>query len=536
MAYTKQTYTSRQVLTAANMNHIESGIYDAHTIAEGKQEALVSGETIKTVFNQSLLGSGDVTPSLKTINGESLLGEGDITISGGTVKSVNGEFPDAEGNIQIETSAPTDEQVSDAVNVYLQMNPVEPYDDTEINEKIDTVNDTLSSFLATSNILVSESDKLIQGYKWTTIKDFDNGIVEAASTRCILDTTTLTDASSIKIEVSGETWMYCYAIFDENKNLLASNVTGTNGLVWSTDTFEYIGNVKYLRIIFSKIDKTSAVTDEEFKTLSKEVIVTINNPVILNTKQDMERVFGQIMSNNYKPTLRVMTYNAGGWAYGTGGSNPGLTDDTYAEKLLNYKNYFAEITPDLLFMQEKQSVINKTSGDKTNDVLIDLIFPYVYEKLNSVATQSIYPLVSSEIVTLTAGTRDQLKSYIKVGDKQICVLCCHLTSGATEAITTMRAEQIAELLALVQNEEYVIMGGDFNVQNVSEYTAFTDAGYKITNGGYFPEQPTTHGGIKPHDNIIVSPNIYIRNFHLDADQYDKLASDHLPVWCDLVIS
>ena len=490
MAYTKQTFTAGQTLKASDLNTMSQGIKD---LDDGKQAKLVSGS------------------SIKTINGESLIGSGDI-----------------------KTSAPSDEQVSDSVNAYLQMNPVSPYDDSAINGKIDALGEALDSFLASSNILVSEGEKLVKGYKWTNIKDFGAGVIEAGTTRCVLNTTVLEGATSLKIEVTGETWRYVYAIFDENNVLLASNVTGSSGFVWTTDTLDYIGNVKYLRIMFSKTNN-GVVSDSDFETLAKDVSVTVNNPVMLDTKKDIEKAFGEIKTNSYKNTLRVMSYNVGAWAYGVG-SNAGLADATYSEKLLNYKNYFGEVMPELCFLQEKVSVINKTSGDTANNVLMAPIFPYIFDDFAQVSTQSIYPLRSSEAITLTAGSRVQLKSYIKVGDKQICVLCCHLSSGGGEEYAALRAEQIAEVLALVQGEDYVIMGGDFNVQSLSEYSAFTDAGYKLVNGGYFPEKATTQGGIKPHDNIIVSPNIYVRNFHLDSDQYDKLASDHLPLWSDLVLT
>ncbi len=508
MAYVKQNFETGQILTAKMLNHIEEGF-------DGVQDKLISGTNIKS------------------IDGKSLLGSGNIAIDVGTVKSVNGELPDENGNVSIVTYEPTDEQVSDAVNAYLALNPVEPYDDTEINDRITDVKDTIDTFLTSSNILITSKDKLIKGYKWDLMKDFTGGTVSPVTTRSIMDTTELEDVTSIKIEVIGDTWRYVYAFFDADGNLLASNISGTSGLIWSTDTVDYIGAVKYLRMMFSKVDN-SVITDDDFDILNKEIIVTINNQLILNTKSDIEATIGDIMQNTYKNTVRVMSYNVGGWAYGVGGSNPGLTDDTYAEKLLNYKNYLAEVTPDLCFMQEKQSIINKTSGDTANDVLMGPLYPHIFENTNSLSTQSIYPLQSSEIITLTAGTRAQLRSYIKIGDKKVCILCCHLTSG-TGSYATIRESQIVELLDLVKDEEYVIMAGDFNVQSLSEYDAFIDAGYKIANGGYFPEEATAHGGIKPHDNIIVSSNIYIRNFHVDADQYDKLASDHLPIWSDLVI-
>lgn len=54
MSYTKQIFTSGQILKASDLNTMSQGIVD-------KQDKLVSGTNIKTVNGQSLLGSGDIT-------------------------------------------------------------------------------------------------------------------------------------------------------------------------------------------------------------------------------------------------------------------------------------------------------------------------------------------------------------------------------------------------------------------------------------------------------------------------------------------
>lgn len=56
MAYTKQTFTSGQILKASDLNTMSEGIVE-------KQDKLISGTSLKTVNGQSLLGSGNVTVS-----------------------------------------------------------------------------------------------------------------------------------------------------------------------------------------------------------------------------------------------------------------------------------------------------------------------------------------------------------------------------------------------------------------------------------------------------------------------------------------
>lgn len=60
MTYTKLGFSQGQVLTAEAMNHIETGIDEAHKATEKKQDKLVSGTNLKTINGKSLLGSGDI--------------------------------------------------------------------------------------------------------------------------------------------------------------------------------------------------------------------------------------------------------------------------------------------------------------------------------------------------------------------------------------------------------------------------------------------------------------------------------------------
>ena len=54
MAYTKNQWSSGDVISSSKMNHLEQGVADS-------QEKLVSGTNIKTINGTSLLGSGDIS-------------------------------------------------------------------------------------------------------------------------------------------------------------------------------------------------------------------------------------------------------------------------------------------------------------------------------------------------------------------------------------------------------------------------------------------------------------------------------------------
>lgn len=87
-------YTSNPAMngtaSAGSSNDYARGDH-VHPKDTSKQDTLVSGTSIKTINNTSVLGSGDIAvqptlvsgTNIKTINNESLLGSGNITIQGG---------------------------------------------------------------------------------------------------------------------------------------------------------------------------------------------------------------------------------------------------------------------------------------------------------------------------------------------------------------------------------------------------------------------------------------------------------------------
>lgn len=70
------------------------------------QETLISGQNIKTIGGEDILGAGNI--NIKTINNESILGEGNVEvgtelISGENIKTINGIDITGSGNIPFKT-------------------------------------------------------------------------------------------------------------------------------------------------------------------------------------------------------------------------------------------------------------------------------------------------------------------------------------------------------------------------------------------------------------------------------------------------
>jgi len=88
-------------------------LYTAQTLTE--EQKAQARENIGAAGNAVLYTSQTITSEQQA--------QARANIGAGTVKSVNGNAADANGNVQIETNAPTDEQVSTAVEAYLDAHP-----------------------------------------------------------------------------------------------------------------------------------------------------------------------------------------------------------------------------------------------------------------------------------------------------------------------------------------------------------------------------------------------------------------------------
>ena len=109
--YTK-TEADEIFATTTEVRHQAADISALQTDMRGKQATLVSGENIKTINSESILGNGDIQisgvseeqaqeiakiPTLET----DMMGKQDTLVSGTNIKTINGESVLGEGNIEV---------------------------------------------------------------------------------------------------------------------------------------------------------------------------------------------------------------------------------------------------------------------------------------------------------------------------------------------------------------------------------------------------------------------------------------------------
>lgn len=303
--------------------------------------------------------------------------------------------------------------------------------------------------------------------------------------------------------------------------------TTTEGVV--THTVEVNRPYHHFRILFGSINGAN-LTKADFDGL----VMQVNAGDSLLVYDGYETAVDSVVRG--QPTrLRVMEYNIGHYCYGAGTSfdETGLPADQYDEKVANMKAFFAEYQPDVLCMCEFWEWLDNAKTHKSDDVLFDPIFPYKFETTRWNAMKSNYELIESVQGTLGGSGQNYLKSVIIVNGKPVTIMTVHLGLTAESRSTEMQ-----NALALIANDEYVIMCGDFNTGTEADraavYGMAEAAGFTLSNGGYFGLY-NTHQNNKAIDNILVKGNIKIKNYSVLADEYDNLCSDHYPTYADLLI-
>lgn len=100
------------------------------------------------------------------------------------------------------------------------------------------------------------------------------------------------------------------------------------------------------------------------------------------------------------------------------------------------------------------------------------------------------------------------QATIRVGGKRVVVVSAHLDWDSGDSGKVYRQRQIREIIERFRNEPHVIICGDWNVDNLSEYEPFEIAGFSLANKkipateqlNTWPAGPAPN---LPIDNIIV---------------------------------
>ena len=257
--------------------------------------------------------------------------------------------------------------------------------------------------------------------------------------------------------------------------------------------------------------------------------------------------------------FRIATWNVGD--FNDGHSELGMPDDEYEERLPIWRKMLGHLKADILCMQEYCPKLDRSLQHDSVGELFGDIYPYnvlsnnVSDVSDGLATMSQRANNYSKYVVFTepvsgisrrlvhttfllsGKTINVINTVLMNDDSAQSYLDEHGITGITPQ--EIRAWGMDYVINYASGFTNVIFLADWNTgaNGASEMTPFTDAGYKLCNGGYFGEKSTVP--LRPGyaiDNIVVSPNILI-NW---SDTFDEVATelsdkDHIPYYADLSV-
>lgn len=314
----------------------------------------------------------------------------------------------------------------------------------------------------------------------------------------------------------------------------ASTFINYSDLDWhDAGTLLYKGDAKYIRLYFWK-QNDLPLSDNDFVSAKITVINGYETPVYyeVNTAEDKiaRAKLDHALDNCY---LNVCTWNVGLWGDGD-------RKTVTLENIYKWYRAIGACDSDMLFTQESLPEI--VPGQLDYSTFMGNKYDYIEAYVPTVASPWAGKGIASKeaLYDVTIHNLNEYRTYIKgyiiYNKKRICLINCHLDWRPAG-----RRQELDMILAAMQKEEYVICCGDFNIESVSEWDIFRNAGYKLANDGAFGQFHTwPHGSSSwPNeitDNVIVSSNINIQNVQMLSGTGDFEVSDHAALMVALRIT
>lgn len=237
--------------------------------------------------------------------------------------------------------------------------------------------------------------------------------------------------------------------------------------------------------------------------------------------------------------FRLAQWNIGGFLYtdwSVGDPTHTISSADAATYAQRYRELLNGVNPDIIGVAEYNDKFSDANWN-TKDVLFQC-YTNAYEGAKSgVNCNSIFgnimEWVGAEEVDFTTRQENRYYTHItaRFRGENIHLVEAHLD----HTYNAKREAQIAQLVADMSPYKYVAIAGDLNTGDEdtieAELAAFTDAGYKLANGGYLGLLVTSLTG-EYVDNIVVKG---LNPSGIEVVSDSGTLSDHLLICCDLTL-
>lgn len=425
---------------------------------------------------------------------------------------------------------------------------------------------------------ISNNGTTYTGSSASTVSCFPKSRLESDAVSRISDCYSVAELTSNVLDMKFEpldvgSWLINIAEYNMNLQFIkrgsyvAVNENNNWEVLWTLDT-----NTAYFKILVCKkdangneIDANNVTFDTGFMTFTKGTVAQSGVPSRIAALESEKG--GEICK------FSVCSYNIGHFSLGKS-SDTFVSDQkedydytnygsstpysNYDAQKTRWRNTLNEYSPDVLLMCEYITTFaHNQAGDVSTENAI--LSKYLYNRVGPLPSSDSY-MRTAVFANIKLGTSDvtyftntvQAGRYYQCVEVNICgkdvkFVITHLDWNQGEYGATYRAEQIQKLITDFQNEEYVVICGDFNVSSISEFDSFANAGFTMANDGYLGEVPTYpasgtevwSGGTKTVVDAARSgiDNIIVKGFAMSNIRVidKKELSDHCAIMCDLTL-
>lgn len=237
--------------------------------------------------------------------------------------------------------------------------------------------------------------------------------------------------------------------------------------------------------------------------------------------------------------FRVAHWNIGHYNYG---DYIDISYDRYEEKRHAWATRLNDINADILgFCEYTHQFVKASGGHAAISTGEAILAPWKYQ-YEGIEASGNWQMLSANIPLLNVHqvyyddverARYYLVGTMKLGDMSIKIVETHLQFGTLPSSADARAAQIQKLITDFAEDDYVIIAGDFNISDSSEYDVFASAGYQMANHGQMGDI-ATHPAGAPTDSI---DNIVCKGFTVNGIYIvdDDTLTDHCCIYADLTL-
>lgn len=255
---------------------------------------------------------------------------------------------------------------------------------------------------------------------------------------------------------------------------------------------------------------------------------------------------------NVPARLRVAHWNIGHFNGGSGGATSIITSANAKAVAKKYRKLFNSIAPQIIGTCEYDSSFTKNGSEDTAEYIFSAFNQQCIGKKASDFLQQAFFMSGVTVKktgykNFTSRSSNQYYYYAicSIKGKDVYFVECHLDHNGNKNGAVYRKNQMLQLIEDFSDMDYVVIMGDFNCAK-SEYEAFVDGGFTITNGGYigyFITYPSSNSyldniimkGFEPLDIHVSTESGEITNGSTDNTGSLLHGNDHLLIYTDLIM-